>query len=93
MFIRKTKRKHADGSIWTQVQLVEGFRPGKGLPPKQRVIKGFGYLENQEDPIKFISELEQYVKKQNSQKNPESVPLPDTSRSLNDPLNRDLNYG
>lgn len=93
MFIRKTKRKHADGSVWTQVQIVEGFRPGKGLPPKQRVVKGCGYLENQEDPEQFLFELEEYVKKMNGDKDRETIPPPDTSRSLHDVLNRDLNYG
>ena len=52
--IRKDKKKYSDGTVKTQIRVVEGYRPGPGLPPKQRTIKSFGYLEDQPNQEKFM---------------------------------------
>jgi len=42
------------------VCVVEGYRPGPGLAPKQRTIKSFGYLEDQPDPEAFMEEVREF---------------------------------
>ena len=44
----------------TWVSVVEGYRPGNGAPPKQRTIKSFGYIEDQDDPISFMKMVEEF---------------------------------
>jgi transposase len=53
----KVKRK---GRILTWIGVVEGYRPAFGAPPKQRTIKSFGYLEEQEDPAAFMAMVEEF---------------------------------
>ena len=92
MYIRKSKHKHADGSIWTQIQIVEGYRPNKNSTPRQRTIRDCGYLENQSDPEKFLEELKKEVEVMNQEK--ELPPLLiDKTKKINDISNRDYNYG
>ena len=87
MFIKKTKHKLPDGSIRTQIQLVESYRPSKGANPKQRIIRNYGYLELQPDPESFLSQLQDSIKDQ------ESLKLTiDLSKRIDDPSNRTLNY-
>ena len=50
----KVKRQ---GKIKTWVCVVEGYRPGPGLAPRQRTIKSFGYLEDQPDREAFMKEV------------------------------------
>ena len=52
--IRKHKIVKKDGTILTQIVVVEGYRPYKGAAPKQRTIKDFGYLEVQKDKEAFM---------------------------------------
>ena len=52
--IRKDPKTFKDGSVKTQIRVVEGYRPGPGLPPKQRTIRDFGYLEDQSDREAFM---------------------------------------
>jgi hypothetical protein len=40
--------------------VVESYRPAPGQPPKQRTLKSFGYLEDQDDPEAFLREAEAY---------------------------------
>ena len=47
--IRKDKKLFKDGSMKTQVRVTEGYRPYPNSSPKQRTVKSFGYLEDQED--------------------------------------------
>ncbi|NLB03873.1 MAG: hypothetical protein GX839_00080, partial [Fastidiosipila sp.] len=54
--IRKDKRIMKDGTAKTYIRVVEGYRPAPGKPPKQRTLKSFGYLEDQEDPEAFMRE-------------------------------------
>jgi hypothetical protein len=58
--IKKERKKQPDGSIKTFIRVVEGYRPGPGLPTKQRAIRPFGYLEDQDDPEAFMREVEEF---------------------------------
>ena len=51
MHIKKTPHTFADHSVKTQISIVESYRPGKGMNPRTRTIKDYGYREEQEDPI------------------------------------------
>ena len=55
--MNKVKRR---GGTMTWVGVVESYRPGLGAQAKQRTIKSYGYLEDQEDPVKFMKEVEEY---------------------------------
>lgn len=50
------------GVMKTHVRVVEGYRPGPGMPTKQRTIRSFGYLEDQEDPEAFMAIVEEFNK-------------------------------
>ena len=66
--IKKDKRIDAKGRSRTQIRVVEGYRSGPGLSTKQRTIKDFGCIEDQENPEEFIAMVEEYnatYKKQN----------------------------
>jgi transposase len=58
--IKRERKKQADGSVKTFIRVVEGYRPGPGLPPKQRAIKPFGWLEDQDDPESFMRMVEEF---------------------------------
>ena len=55
--IRKDKKTFKDGSVKTQIRVTEGYRPFPNSSPKQRTIKSFGYLEDQEDQDAFWKEV------------------------------------
>jgi len=57
--IRKDPKKRG-GVVKTHVRVVEGYRPGPGMPTKQRTIKSFGYLEDQKDPEAFMAMVEEF---------------------------------
>ena len=57
--IRKDRVKRG-GVIKTHIRVVEGYRPGPGMPTKQRTIKSFGYLEDQPDPEAFMAMVEEF---------------------------------
>jgi hypothetical protein len=69
--VKIDKRKNADGTPRTQVRVVEGYRPGPGMPTKQRTIRDFGYLEDQEDPEAFMVKVKEF----NANYRAENVPL------------------
>jgi len=69
--VKIDKRTNADGTLRTQVRVVEGYRPGPGMPTKQRTIRDFGCLEAQEDPEAFMA----MVKEFNANYRAENVPL------------------
>ncbi len=69
--IKIDKRTKKDGMPRTQVRVVEGYRPGPGLPTKQRTIRDFGYLEDQEDPDAFMAMVEEF----NANFKADNVPL------------------
>ena len=64
MHIKKTPHTFADRSVKTQISIVESYRPGKGMNPRTRTIKDYGYLEDQEDPEKFLADLQKIVDEQ-----------------------------
>jgi len=85
----KVKRR---GEILTWVGVVEGYRPGLGVPPKQRTIKSFGYMEDQEDPVAFMAEVEDF----NANYRNDNVPLKvetETNAKMYSEENRRQNYG
>lgn len=57
--IRKDTKKRG-GVLKTHVRVVEGYRPGPGMPTKQRTIRSFGYLEDQKDPVAFMAMVEEF---------------------------------
>ncbi|MDO4549417.1 MAG: IS1634 family transposase [Clostridia bacterium] len=62
--VRKDIRHFADGSAKTWVRVVEGYRPAPGKAPKQRTIKSFGYLEDQDDPEAFMELVRSFDEEQ-----------------------------
>ena len=52
--------KNRNGVMKTHVRVVEGYRPGPRMPTKQRTIRSFGYLEDQEDPEAFMAMVEEF---------------------------------
>ena len=92
MHIKKTKHRLADGTVKTQITLVESYRPGKGQNPKTRTIRELGYLEAQEDPEGFLQELQRYVEAQRGSREKIAISI-DAGKAINDASNRDLNYG
>ena len=91
MHVKKTKHHFADGSLKTQITVVESYRPGKGMNPRTRTIKDYGYLEDHDDPERFLAELNASIKEQ--RKSGEKISLSiDMDKSIDDPSNRDLNY-
>ena len=92
MHIKRTPHTFADGSIKTQITLVESYRPGKGMNPRTRTIRDFGYLEDREDPDKFLEDLKKMVEEQRLSSQKISLNI-DMNKDINDPTNKDLNYG
>lgn len=91
MHIKKTKHTLANGKVRTQITLVESYRPGKGMNPRTRTIKDYGYLEDQQDPDQFLSELQKIVLDQRQSEQKTSVEI-DMDKLINDATNKDLNY-
>lgn len=92
MYIKKTRHKQKDGSIKTQIQIVESYRPAKGANPKQRIIKDLGYLEDKDDSEAFLNELKKQIKKEKQ----DDLIFPiriDPNRKIFDPDNRNYKYG
>ncbi len=88
--IKKDLKKRG-GAVKTHIRVVEGYRPGPGMPTRQRTIKSFGYLEDQKDPILFMKEVEEF---NNNFK--ENVPLRIEvagNALMYSKGNRKLNYG
>ena len=92
VYIKKSRHKFANGSVKTQITLAESYRPGKGLPSKTRVLRDYGYLEDKADQAKFLLELQTMVEQSRKENQPFELFI-DTNRKINDPANRDMNYG
>jgi transposase len=89
--IRKDKKKYSDGTVKTQIRVVEGYRPGPGLPPKQRTIKSFGYLEDQPNQEKFMKMVMEFDR--NSRKDTMArIDVPSNAKMYSID-NRTYNYG
>jgi len=85
----KVKRR---GVVKTHVLVVEGYRPGPGLPTKQRTIKSFGYLEEQTDPDAFMTEVKEFNANYRALNLPLRIEAEGTARMYTQE-NRIQNYG
>lgn len=90
--IKTDKRTKKDGTPRTQVRVVEGYRPGPGMPTKQRTIKDFGYLEDQEDPEAFMAMVEEFNANYRAKNVPLRIEAAGTARMYSKE-NRKYNYG
>jgi len=89
--VKKDKIKRG-GELKTFVSIVEGYRPARGAAPKQRMIKSFGYLEDQADPIAFMKEVEGFNKTYKEQNAPLRIEAAGTEQMYSE-NNRKYNYG
>lgn len=90
--IKIDKRTNAAGSPRTQVRVVEGYRPGPGMPTKQRTIRDFGCLEDQADPKAFMAEVEAFNTSYRADNVPLRMEAAGTARMYSEE-NRRQNYG
>jgi transposase len=90
--IKRDKKTYANGTVKTQIRVVEAYRPGPGLPPKQRTVKDFGYLEDKEDPKAFMAEVEEFNARYKTEHPPGRIEAPGTEKMYGE-SNRRLNYG
>jgi transposase len=90
--VKIDKRTNADGTPRTQVRVVEGYRPGPGMPTKQRTIRDFGYLEDQEDPEAFMAKVKEFNANYRAENVPLRIEAPGTARMYSEE-NRRQNYG
>jgi transposase len=88
----KTNKVKRRGKLLTWVGVVEGYRPAPGAAPKQRTIKSFGYLEDQEDPVAFMAMVEEYNANYRKNDVPIRIEAAGTAR-MYDAENRRQNYG
>ncbi len=89
--IRKDPKKRG-GVMKTHVRVVEGYRPGPGMPTKQRTIRSFGYLEDQEDPEAFMAMVEEFNANYRAENVPLRIEAAGTARMYCEE-NRRQNYG
>jgi transposase len=89
--IKKDKVKRR-GALKTWVSVVEGYRPAPGASPKQRTIKSFGYLEDQEDPEAFMAMVEEFNANYKENNFPLRIEVAGTTRMYSNE-NRQQNYG
>ena len=89
--IRQEKRRLANGTVKTQVRVVQSYRPYPGKPPKHRTIKNFGYLEDQNDTEKFWKEVNACNDGLQGSTT-KTIPIPDSNR-IDLSVQRARNYG
>ena len=65
--IRLDKHTYKNGVVKTQVRIVDGYRD-ENNKPKQRTIKNYGYLEDQENPEEFLASLREIDKQRKKDK-------------------------
>lgn len=90
--IKKDKKTFKDGTVKTHIRVVQGYRPGPGLPPKQRTIKSFGYLEDQEDRDAFMKMVEEFNSGFKEEEVPLRIEVPSNAKMYSE-SNRKQNYG
>lgn len=88
----KKDPKMRGGVMKTHIRVVQGYRPGPGMPTKQRTIRSFGYLEDQEDPEAFMKMVEEFNANHIAENVPLRIEATDTARMYSKE-NRRLNYG
>lgn len=89
--IRKDKHVFKYGTR-TQIRVVEGYREFPGGPVKQKTIKTFGYLEDQEDPVAFMKMVTEFNENYKKSKRIKSIKKTDVPWHLN-PSGVEYNYG
>jgi Transposase len=89
--IRKMKVTRG-GQVKTFVSVIESYRPGPGMHPKQRVVKAFGYLEEQDDPAAFMAQVELFQEEHKKEKKPLKKELDATTKMYSQET-RKYNYG
>lgn len=89
--IRKDPKMRG-GVMKTHIRVVEGYRPGPGMPTKQRTIKSFGYLEDQKDPEAFMDMVEEFNTNYKKDDPPMRIDVPSNALMYSE-SNRRLNYG
>jgi len=90
--VKTDKRIAKNGAPRTQVRVVEGYRPGPGMPTKQRTIRDFGYLEDQEDPEAFMAKVREFNTKYRAENVPLRIEASGTAKMYCEE-NRRQNYG
>jgi hypothetical protein len=88
----KYNQVNRGGKTKTHISVVEGYRPGPGLPTKQRSIKSFGYLEDQTNQEAFMKEVEAFNANYREQNVPLRIEAVGTAKMYSE-QNRRLNYG
>jgi len=90
--IKRERKKQPDGSYKTFIRVVESYRPGKGMLPKQRAVRAFGYLEDQPDQEAFMVQVEAFNTAHKAENIPLKIDACLTSRMYSEE-NRRWNYG
>jgi transposase len=90
--IKLDKRTTAAGKSRTQVRVVEGYRPSPGMPTKQRTIRDFGYLEDQDDPETFMVKVKDFDANYRAENIPLRIEALGTA-TMYSKENRRQNYG
>ena len=88
----KKEKINRGGKTKTYVSVVEGYRPSPGAAPKQRVIKSFGYIEDQADPAGFMAEVKAYNESYRAENAPMRIEAAGTELMYGEG-NRKYNYG
>jgi hypothetical protein len=90
--IKKERNKQTDGTYKTFIRIVEGYRPGPGLPTKQRAVHPFGWLEDQEDPEAFMRMVEDFHQTYKANNEPLVIEASGTAKMYSGESRRQ-NYG
>jgi hypothetical protein len=90
--IKKERKKQQDGTYKTFIRVVEGYRPGPGLPTKQRAVRPFGWLEDQEDPEAFMKMVEEFHQTYKANNEPLMIEASGTAKMYGGESRRQ-NYG
>lgn len=90
--IKKDRRTSAGGTVRTQIRVVEGYRPGPGMRPRQRTVKDFGCLEDQVNPEEFMRMVEDFNANYRAHNLPLRIEAASTTRMYTEE-NQRQNYG
>jgi len=88
----KYNKVRRGGVMKTHVLVVEGYRPGKGLPMRQRSIKSFGYLEEQNDKNAFLARVKEFNENYKAKNTPLRIEIAGTEKMYSE-RSRKQNYG
>ena len=90
--VKKDKRIDSKGRTRTQIRVVEGYRPGVGLPTKQRTIRDFGCLEDQANQEAFMAMVQDFNDTYKEKNTPLKIEASATTKMYSIE-NRRYNYG